>query len=43
VCSDYYPELLEIYNKCRKVRERERLRRKRIIQQLAELAELAGP
>jgi len=36
VCSDYYPELLRIYEKCRKAREKERQRREKIIQ-LAEL------
>ena len=27
VCSEYYPELLRIYEECRKARERERQRR----------------
>jgi len=36
VCSDYYPELLRIYEECRKAREKEKQRRERIIQ-LAEL------
>jgi len=27
VCSDYYPELLRIYEECRKAREKERQRR----------------
>ena len=32
VCSEYYPELLKIYEECRKARERERQRRRKIIQ-----------
>ena len=36
VCSDYYPELLRIYEECRSMREKERQRKRRIIQ-LAEL------
>lgn len=31
VCSEYYEELLEIYNKCKSMREKERQRRERIV------------
>jgi len=31
VCSDYYPELLKIYKECRKVRETERQRKRRVV------------
>ncbi len=30
VCSNYYPELLEIYEECRSRREKERQRKRRI-------------
>ena len=36
VCSDYYPELLRIYSKCRKARETERQRKRRIIEALGQ-------
>ena len=32
ICSEYYPELLKIYEECRKARERKRQRRRKIIQ-----------
>ena len=32
VCSEYYPELLRIYSECKSRREKERQRRKRIIE-----------
>jgi|GEM_PF-2223266 uncharacterized C2H2 Zn-finger protein len=35
-CSDYYPELLEIYNECKKIREWERQRKRRIIEALGQ-------
>ncbi|RLI80366.1 hypothetical protein DRP05_00885 [Archaeoglobales archaeon] len=32
ICSEYYPELLKIYEECRKARERKRQRKRKIIQ-----------
>ncbi|RLF45251.1 MAG: hypothetical protein DRN09_02040 [Thermoplasmata archaeon] len=32
ICSEYYPELLKIYEECRRARERKRQRRRKIIQ-----------
>ena len=31
ICSGYYPELLKIYEECKSRREKERLRRRKII------------
>jgi hypothetical protein len=36
VCSDYYPELLRIYEKCKSRREKERQRKRRIIEALGQ-------
>lgn len=36
VCSEYYPDLLRIYKECRSRREKERQRRKRIIEALGQ-------